>query len=328
MPLTLASVTSGRRIAPLKVVLYAPEGAGKSTFASHAPSPIFLASEDGTDHLDVARFPKPETWAEVEGAVDALLNEPHEYRTLVVDTLDWLEPLLHKSTCKREGWRTIEAAGYGKGEKAACEDWRAWLARLDVLRAKRGMHVLLLAHAQIKAFKNPDGEDFDRWQMKLEPKASATIREWAECVLFGAFKDVITKEKGKRAKARGGAARIMYTERSANWDAKNRLSLPPSMPLDWESFYERARAGCEASVDAGPVRNRIEGLIQELVRAEPDETIREKRVAIARSALERAGSDIEKLALTEGKLRSFLADADTRREPEPEDNVPEWTEAK
>ncbi|MCS6901519.1 MAG: MAPEG family protein, partial [Myxococcales bacterium] len=76
---------------PLRVVLYGVEGVGKSTFASQAPDPIFLCAEEGAVGLDVARFPTAHTWIEVLEAIRVLTHEEHPYKTLVIDSLDWLE---------------------------------------------------------------------------------------------------------------------------------------------------------------------------------------------------------------------------------------------
>ncbi len=41
------AVTTGIQTAPVKTVLYGPEGIGKSTFASHFPNPVFIDTEGG-----------------------------------------------------------------------------------------------------------------------------------------------------------------------------------------------------------------------------------------------------------------------------------------
>ena len=88
------AVTSGIQTAPVKTVLYGPEGIGKSTFASHFPDPVFIDTEGGTKRLNVKRLPQPTSWA-------MLLDEVAEVRkgsipcgTLVIDTADWAERLL------------------------------------------------------------------------------------------------------------------------------------------------------------------------------------------------------------------------------------------
>jgi hypothetical protein len=162
MPLT--TISKGKLEKPARVLLYGVEKIGKSTFAAGAPDPIFICSEDGTSELDVARFREPRYWEEARYAIDTLCREKHEHRTLVIDTLDWLEPLCWREVCRKGSVQSIEdfGGGYGKGYLAALDEWRQFLADLDDLRAKRGMGVVLLAHSWIKSFKNPEGDDFDR----------------------------------------------------------------------------------------------------------------------------------------------------------------------
>lgn len=241
--MTLNSVTTGKVEGPRRVVLYATEKVGKSTFAAGAPSPIFICSEDGTSQLDVSRFPEPKCFSDVLDAIQVLLAEPHGFKTLVLDTLDWLEPLVHAHVCEKNGWANIETPGYGKGPSAALDQWRLLLARLEELQKKRGMHIILLAHSWIKTFKNPEAVgDYDRYELKLSPKASGVIKEWCEAVLF-ANHETLTTEKGGRTRGVSSGARVMHTERRAAWDAGNRYSLPETLPLSWDEFDAACLAG-------------------------------------------------------------------------------------
>lgn len=241
--MTLKNLVTGKQERPIRALLYGVEGIGKSTFGADAPSPIFLGAEDGTAHLDVTRFPMPTSWAEVLDAVKTLTQEEHSFGTLVIDTLDWAEPLLWAHICKRDGQPNVEAYGYGKGYIAAIDEWRIFLAALERLRESRGMHLVLLAHSWIKPFKNPEGDDFDRYELKLHAKAGGLIKEWCDAVLFANYETFAEKDsKTKRVKGVSTGARLIYTSRTAAYDAKNRYSLPESMPLNWSDFYAAVRA--------------------------------------------------------------------------------------
>ncbi|MGH8523791.1 MAG: ATP-binding protein, partial [Gammaproteobacteria bacterium] len=229
----------GKQAQPLRIVLHGTEGVGKTTFAASAPSPIFIGAEDGTSQLDVVRFQSPETWQEILDAVRELETAKHEYKTLVLDTVDWAEPMLWEHICKRDGFANVEAYGYGKGYQAALDEWRVFLGALERMRKARGMHIILVAHSWIKPFKNPEGEDFDRYELKLNPKASGKIKEWADAVLFANHETFATEDKKtKRIKGVSTGARLLYTQRTAAFDAKNRHSLPESLPLSWEEFEQ------------------------------------------------------------------------------------------
>lgn len=282
----LDQVVRGKQRKPVRVVLYGVEGVGKSTFGANAPGAIFLGAEDGTSHLDVTRFPSPTSWQDVMDALGVLEREPHEYRTVVLDTLDWAEPLLWAHICKRDGQATIEAYGYGKGYAAALDEWRVFLAALERLREKRGMHVVLLAHAVVKTFKNPEGPDFDRYNLKVHDKAAGLVKEWADVVAFANFETLTDEDrKTKRVRGLSTGARLIYTVRTAAYDAKNRHSLPDSLPLDWAAFEAAIEAHQVATPDA------LRATIAELAP-----TLAEAERAKVTAALGRAGDDTDKLA--------------------------------
>lgn len=259
----LAAITRGRVEKPTRVLLYGVEGVGKSTFAASAPNPIFIAAEDGTAQLDVARFPEPKTWADVFDALDELLHGEHDYKTVIVDTLDWLEPLCWAAVVASGGAKikSIEDFGFGKGYVAALDEWRRLLAKFEQVRIKRGMGVVFLAHSWIKTFKNPEDEDYDRYELKLHAKAGGLMKEWADAVLFTRYETFANKdEKTKRVRGVSSGSRVIHTQRTAAWDAKNRYGLPQTLPLDWDAYA----AAVIANQPADPARllERIKALLE------------------------------------------------------------------
>jgi AAA domain len=264
----LANVVRGRIQKPIRLLVYGVDGIGKSTFAAGAPAPIFVGVEDGTATLDVPRFPEPHSWLEGLAAIDELEVGDHDFRTVVIDTLDWLEPMCWSQVVgvgkrTRDGVliETIEDIPYGKGYASALDEWRILLSRLDRLRAVRGMNTILLAHAWIRTFRNPDGEDFDRYELKLHTKAASLIREWCDAVLF-ATHEQYTHAKTKRDKAKGVStgARILHTQRRAAFDAKNRHNLPETIALDYEALEEAIAAGVPEPPEV--LKERIEGMLE------------------------------------------------------------------
>lgn len=281
--MTLGNAIRGRISLPVKILAYGTEGVGKSTFAADAPAPIFLCSEDGTAQLDITRFPEPRDWQDVVDAVRTLLEADHDRKTFVVDTLDWLEPLCWEYVCHENGWKDIEAPGYGKGYVPATDQWRMFLRGLDALRVKRGMHVVLLAHAQVKQFNNPEGENYDRFELKLQKSASGLVREWCEDVLFCSFEEFAVMQKSGKAKGVSDGSRIMRTEKRAAFDAKNRHGLPFQLPLSWDEYWTAVGAD-------GPERaEELRGEIQALVAGTSVE-------AKAANSVKLAGDDVRKLA--------------------------------
>jgi len=236
----LQQVKRGRIQAPIKALVYGVEGVGKSTLGAGLPEPLFVCAESGTEQLDVARLPEPRAWSEVLQALDELAAGGHGYQSVVVDTVDWLEPLLWDDLCRRNKWQSIESPGYGKGYVEALSEWRGLLKRLEGIRA-RGIHVLLLAHATVRRVSPPDLEPFDRYSLKINEKAAALVREWADAVLFAQYEVATTKGKQDRvARAYSTGERVLRTVYSASWDAKNRWGLPETVPLDARVLLDAA----------------------------------------------------------------------------------------
>ncbi|MDP3208983.1 MAG: ATP-binding protein [Rhodoglobus sp.] len=255
--MTLANVKRGKQAHAWRILLYGVEGVGKSTLAAATPSAIFLGAEDGTAHLDVERLPSPQSWIDIKAAVEVLLKEEHAYKTLVLDTVDWAEPLLWGFICARDKKADIEDYGYGKGYTAALDEWRVLLASLERLRETRKMNVLLLGHCHAKPFKNPLGEDFDRYELKLNIKAGGLLKEWCDAVLFANHETYAKKdERTKKVKGVSTGARWLYTERTAGYDAKNRYGFPEMLPLSWPDVEAAMQGNTDVAALLAEIRRK------------------------------------------------------------------------
>ncbi len=303
--MSLANVTRGKLKRSMRIFLYGVDKIGKSTFGAGAPSPIIIGAEDGTAELDVARFPEPRTFQDILDALDQLLAEDHDFKTVVLDTADWAEPMIWRATCQRGDEKgkkpaSIEGFGYGKGYVETLTEWRLMLARLDALRSRKGMHVIILAHAWVKPFKNPLGDDFDRYEPKIHVKASALLKEWADCVLFAQHETgTVMKGEGAFAKARGlsSGARYIYTQRTAGYDAGNRYGLPPKLPLNWQGFEDAVKAGTPED----PVK------LLALINALAEQVDPETRARVARWLTTSDARDPIKLSQAADNLRGKIS---------------------
>jgi DNA polymerase III delta prime subunit len=250
----LAKVVKGRMKMPLRCLFYGTEGVGKSTLAAHAPDPIWLDIDDGTSLLDIARYPfrdepgghVPLTYAEIIAATDDLLRNDHAYQSVIIDTADRLEALLHRFICQRDSKpnkeiKNLENYGYGKGPDIALDEWRALCARLDRLRMHRRMNIIILGHAQIRNFKNPEGDDYDRYLPRIDLKAGGFLKEWCDVTGFCTFEEGGAKLKDTdRAKGFSTGRRIVKLARTAAFDAKSRYAVPAEVVLEeanpWAPF--------------------------------------------------------------------------------------------
>lgn len=227
---------------PPRIVIYGPEGLGKTTFASKADSPVFIQTEDGLGKIDAAAFPLAKSYDQVMGYIGELASEKHEFKTCAIDSVDWLEPLIWQQVAKENNKKSIEDIGYGKGYMMALDLWREYISALNYLRDERGMTIIQIAHAQIKRFENPETESYDRYEIKLHKGASGLLLEHSDIVLFVNHYVGITKEKkgfekDGRKRAVGGEERILYTQERPSAVAKNRFGLPTEIPFDLDGNY-------------------------------------------------------------------------------------------
>ncbi len=293
----LSAIRKGKRKVPDRILLAGVEGVGKTTFAADSEKPIFIAAEDGVSHLDVESFPEPRTFADVIAAIRTLTRDEHGYRTLAIDTVDWVEPLVWRAVCDENGWDNIEAPGYGKGYNVTADKWRELLRALEELQAAKGMEVILLAHTTIRPFSNPAGQDYSRYEVKLHRIAAALVKEWTRVNLFAVHEEFTKRDKSElKVKGVSTGRRVMHTERSAAWDAKNRYNLPPELPLSYAEYAAARERGLSATPEA------LAAEAQALLVLVADATQRQK----AAEYIAAASGDALKLAKAIDRLRTIV----------------------
>lgn len=235
-------ISSGGSELPDTVIFHGVEGVGKTSFAANAPGVIFGMSRGETGLLTLIKHglipPTPHfdafsTWEKLLAAVKWLTEQPHDFKTFALDTLNGCGLLCLKHVCDskfRGEWTKFLA--YAKGPDASQPEWIEFLAALEELKEKRAMQVIGLAHTKIKNFNNPLGDNYDRYTPDIHEKLWGLSFKWADVVLFGNFEQTSRKEApGEKAKGVGGQQRVFHTVRTAAWDAKNRVGLPPTIRM-------------------------------------------------------------------------------------------------
>jgi hypothetical protein len=251
MAISLKSVARNVAARPPRIMVYASHGMGKTTFGASTPAPIFILTEDGLGVLDVPHFPLAQSLTEVTEAIGALYQEKHEYGTLVVDSLDWLDNLIWAQINSKHSASDL---AYGKGAVIAADMWREILGGLNALRDDKGMAIVLLAHCEIKRFDSPEVEPYDRYQPKLQARSSSLVQEWADAVLFANYKTIVKKtDVGfKKEVTRGITAgeRLLYTSETPAHLAKNRFALPETLPFRWDALQAAMDAAINPAAEA------------------------------------------------------------------------------
>ena len=233
-------ILSGKVKAPRRVMLYGTHGIGKSTWAAQAPGCVILNLEDGLNNIDCQRTEHILTLEGVHEALNWLMASKHEFFSVAIDSMDWLESMIHQTVATAAGKSSIADIGYGAGYKQSLVHWDKIMSKLEMLRSDRKMSVILLAHANVKRFESPDQDSYDRYQPALHDTASAMWQEYCDEVFFASYRVFVRKEdqgfNKERTIAVDGNERYVRTQETAAVLAKNRLGLPPEIPFNWEAY--------------------------------------------------------------------------------------------
>ena len=220
---------------PIKTVIMGCEGIGKSTLASQFPNPLFIDTENGTNHLNVRRIVCNKSWSDLLEIVNEVIKEPTICKSLVIDTADWAEQLAEEAVCIKNRVASIEAISYGKGYTYVADEFTTLLKLLDKC-IEVGINTVFTAHAKPRKYELPEEQgQFDRWEMKLSKQVAPLLKEWCDMLLFCNYKTFVVTSENNTKKASGGK-RVMYTTHNPCWDAKNRFNLPEELELSFASI--------------------------------------------------------------------------------------------
>jgi hypothetical protein len=234
LAISLSSLKSSKSTNPPIVVLYGVDGIGKTSLAAEWPSPLYLPTEGERPPSDVEMATPGviESFDDIRNVFVELLETEHEFKTVIIDSLDGLEHLVWSATAARLGVSSIEEPGYGKGYVEADVEWRDFLGGVSAL-AQAGINVVMLAHPEIVRFDSPTTDPYSRYTPKLHKRGNALVREQADIVAFMNYR-VSLKEKEVAPKkmvahAEGGKERQIHLVEGAGFVAKNRFSMPDSI---------------------------------------------------------------------------------------------------
>jgi len=236
--------TRGVNRKPLFVTIYGTDHTGKSTVASNFPKPIFIDVEKGTDLLDVDRC-QPDTYDDVLNILNSLYTDAEGFKTVVIDTIDWVEKMADSAICKKKDVSSLTDMGWGTGIKLQKDYMYTVIDKLCAIRQSQGLNIVILGHAKQRRYDDPEQEhSYDRFHMAINSDIFDKIRERSDAVFF-VCKDirVVVDPKNPMKKAKGvSTGKVMcHTEESAGFFAKNRFELP--------SFFEFSFSNIKNGID-------------------------------------------------------------------------------
>lgn len=292
------NIERGVRRGAVRCVLYGTEGIGKSTLAARFPSTVILDTEDGTRNIDCARVWCGD-WMALQAAMVDLGNDAQGFETVVVDSVDWAERLCLSHMLRKADKKSIEDFGFGKGYTMLAEQISALIRQADDL-IRRGLNVVFVGHSTVKRTTPPDqDEGWDRYELKLSRQVAPLFKEWADALLFCNYRTRLVEGADGRTRAKGGKERILYAERTAAWDAKNRYGLPAEMPMTIEAlgplFAGRAPADPAVTTKAGWLRRVADAVtVEELGRIGDDADQAVSSGELSKARRDKLDAEIEK----------------------------------
>ncbi len=296
---------------PARIMIYGGVGVGKTTLGARAPKPVFISAEGGTDQVTdaegnpVAEIDGIKDWTGIIQAVKDLITDAHEFKTLVIDSADWLEKMCHQKIIGTSGHSIVTVnKGYGAGYRAAEAMHVELRDLLTQLRDKRGMNIVVTAHSEVKDVKDPSmPHDYQQHKPKCHDYVNGVWKEWVDALLFARFETFTKDSDTAKARAFGTGKRIVYTVEQPSFQAKNRYTLPPEMEFTlnlWNDILAFRQKNPQKEVVEGSLEDVAKELNERWEKI-TDETLKQS----VKDTVAKAGQDLDALKKILARVREL-----------------------
>jgi len=195
---------------------------GKTTLASYFPDALFLKFEEGTKGLKI-RGISVDSWLTLCNVVEALEKEKHDFKTVVIDTIELAFYMLEVQICAEQKVMHIRDVGYGKGY---FDLYRRMRNLLEHLYRDLRLGVVLLSHSKIVTARL-GGMEIPKAVPDLSDSARRVIVGWCDIIGYLETEEVETDEGDVRS-----VRRVLRLQPAPEHEAGGRLRyLPDSLVL-------------------------------------------------------------------------------------------------
>lgn len=217
---------------PVLATILGDAGLGKTSLAASFPKPIVIRAEDGLQSIPLKSRPDAlpllKTAEDLWQQLTALIQQDHEYQTLVIDSVTALDRLFTAAVMESDPKKPASIAqalgGYGAGFLAISAMHHRVRKAVGVLNEKKDMHIVFIGHADTETIELPDQDAYTRYTLRLNKRSVAPYVD--ECDLVGFMKlQTFTTGDGDRKKARSDGTRILVTYATAANVSKNRYGI-------------------------------------------------------------------------------------------------------
>lgn len=237
MAISLSSLKKSKPPKDPIVLLYGVAGVGKDTLASEFPNPVLIPTpgEKPPAGVEIDTFPEVADFEQLMGSIEALFTEDNTFGTVIFSALAGIERIVTAETCRRNGWKSIEEPGFGKGYVENDAVWDEFLDAVRALREQKELKIVLIGHPEIKNFDDPASTSYSRYTPELHKRANPKVQATADIIAFVNHRVSIKTEKAAfgadKKEANGAGIRVIYLEERPGYIAKNRYGMPSEVPF-------------------------------------------------------------------------------------------------